>query len=226
MRRFSRASAGIAVLVLTLSQGIALATTSTDSSETIDAIWRFQSFPFEYRSDTTYYNCDSLVKKVRAILKAVGAHHSVMVETRCEGGPANRISARIAVATPVPASEENVRAATTFDSKDQLVARLRNLTLPTANDIERFPANWQKLSLARALREVPLTLSDCDLIRGVNEQIFSRIAVRLQTRKLNCGTYSNNVRANVQVEALIPALAQTPVAQLDQRARSLDIPSR
>jgi hypothetical protein len=29
-----------------------------------------------------------------------------------------------------------------------------------------------------------------------------------------CGTYSTNVRANVQVEALVAALPSTPVAQL------------
>ena len=213
MRRFSHASTIVALIIISLTQGVAGAR-SVESSETVDAIWRFQSFPFEYRSTNTYYNCDSLVRKVRAILKAVGAHHSVVVETRCEGGPANRISARIALATPVVASEENIRAATTFDSQDQLVARLRNLTLPTANDIERFPANWQKISLARAIRDMSITQSDCDLLRGMNEQVFPRIAVRVQGRKLMCGSYSTNVRANVQVEALVPALPATPMAQL------------
>ncbi|MFL6577125.1 MAG: hypothetical protein ACJ8MR_10925 [Povalibacter sp.] len=210
MRRFFLGSS-IALLVLTLTHSIALSNNSI--TPTLDAIWHVQSFPFEYRSDTTFYNCDSLVKKVRAILKAVGAHHSV-VETRCEGGPFNRISARIAVATPVPASEENVRAETTFDSKDQLVARLRSITLPTANDLERFPASWQKMSLAKAIRDVPLTLSDCDLLRGMNEQVFPRIAVRVNSRKLNCGIYSNNVRPNIEVEALVAALPSTPVAQV------------
>jgi len=213
MRRFSHRSTLIALIIISLTQGVAGAK-SVESSEAVDAIWRFQSFPFEYRSTNTYYNCDSLVRKVRAILKAVGAHHSVVVETRCEGGPANRISARIALATPVVASEENIRAATTFDSQDQLVARLRNLTLPTANDIERFPANWQKISLARAIRDMSITQSDCDLLRGMNEQVFPRIAVRVQGRKLMCGSYSTNVRANVQVEALVPALPATPMAQL------------
>jgi hypothetical protein len=216
MRRFSHQSIIIALVIVSLTQGVTRAK-SVEPSESVDAIWRFQSFPFEYSSSNTYYNCDSLVRKVRAILKAVGAHHSVVVETRCEGGPANRISARIAVATPVIASEENVRAATTFDSRDQLVARLRNLTLPTANDIERFPATWQKISLARAIRDMSITQSDCDLLRGMNEQVFPRIAVRVQGRKLMCGTYSTNGRANVQVEALVPATPLTPVAQLLRR---------
>jgi hypothetical protein len=216
MRRFSHQSIIIALVIVSLTQGVTSAK-SVEPSESVDAIWRFQSFPFEYSSSNTYYNCDSLVRKVRAILKAVGAHHSVVVETRCEGGPANRISARIAVATPVIASEENVRAATTFDSRDQLVARLRNLTLPTANDIERFPATWQKISLARAIRDMSITPSDCDLLRGMNEQVFPRISVRVQGRKLMCGTYSTNVRANVQVEALVPATPLTPVAQLLRR---------
>ena len=213
MQRFSHRSIITALIIVSLTQGLATAK-SVEPSASVDAIWRFQSFPFEYRSSNTYYNCDSLVRKVRAILKAVGAHHSVLVETRCEGGPANRISTRIAVATPVIASDENVRAATTFDSRDELVARLRNITLPTANDIERFPATWQKISLARAIRDMSITQSDCDLIRGMNEQVFPRLAVRVEGRKLMCGNYSTNVRANVKVEALVPALPSTPMAQL------------
>lgn len=214
MRRFSTQSIIVALVIVSLTHSVASAR-SVEPSKPVDAIWRFQSFPFEYRSNNTYYNCDSLVRKVRAILKAVGAHHSVLVETRCEG-PANRISARIAVATPVIASEENLRAATTFDSRDELVARLRSVTLPTANDIEHFPATWQKISLARAIRDMTITQSDCDLLRGMNEQVFPRLAVRVEGRKLMCGTYSTNVRANVKVEALVPTLPSTPMAQLER----------
>jgi hypothetical protein len=181
----------------------------------LEAIWRVQSIPFEYRSGNMYYNCDSLAMKVAAILRAVGAHRSVVVQTRCERGPTNRISARIALATPVPATAENVRAATTFDSKDALVARLHKLTIPTPNDLVRFPASWQPVALTR-MRDLKLTLADCDLLRDINEQIFPRIAVRFITNhKLHCGTYSNRIRPKLEIEAFLPLKSSTePLAQL------------
>ncbi|HKE97301.1 MAG TPA: hypothetical protein VKB34_23520 [Povalibacter sp.] len=180
----------------------------------IEAIWRVQSLPFEYHSLSTYYDCDSLQEKVRAILHAVGAHRSLIVDARCEGGVTNRISARIVLATPVPATEENVRAATTFDTRDELVARLRNVALPTASDITRFPARWQTLSLGR-VRDVSLTVGDCDLLRGMYEQVFPKIAVRVtENNRMHCGNYASRLRPNVKVEALVAdPLPDNPLAQ-------------
>ncbi|HEY5807710.1 MAG TPA: hypothetical protein VIT67_07065 [Povalibacter sp.] len=181
-------------------------------SEPLEAIWRVQTFPFEYRSLDTYYNCDSLEQKMRAILEAVGAHRSVVVQTNCEGGLAKRISARIAIATPVPASEENLRAATAFTTRDELVARIHRIALPTSADVPRFTAQWQTLSLAR-IRDATITLSDCDLLRGMSEQVFPRIAVRVTKEKFVCNNFASRVRPNIKVEALVPLAALTPAAQ-------------
>lgn len=187
---------------LTASAGVP----GTSIGDPIDAIWRVQSFPFEYRSLDTYYNCRSLEQKMRAILQAVGAHRSLVVQTNCEGGPANRISARIAIATPVPASEENLRAATAFTSEDELVARIHQVALPTSADIPRFAAQRQTLSLAH-IRDASITMGDCDLLRGMNEQVFPRIAVRVTQGKFICTNFASRVRPDVKVEALIPLAA-------------------
>jgi hypothetical protein len=184
----------------------AAAVPGTAISAPLDAIWYVQSFPFEYRSLDTYYNCGALAQKVRAILEAVGAHRSVVVETNCGNGPANYISARIAVATPVPASEENLRALTTFSTRDELVARINRIALPTSADVPRFSAQWQSLSLAR-IRTINLTLADCDLLRGMNEQIFPRIAVRVASERLVCNNFASRLRPNIKVEALVPLAA-------------------
>jgi hypothetical protein len=208
-----RSTFGCTLIALWLAHSPAGATSALPA-EPVQAIWRIQSVPFEYRSDTIYYSCDSLEKKIEAILRAVGAHESVAVQTRCEGGPLNRISARIALATPMVATEENVRGATTFSSEDKLVARLNDIALPTANDLIRFSANWQIRPLSK-IRGVKFTMADCDLLKNVSEQIFPRIDVRLvKSRKLMCGNHSNSIRPNLQFEALIPLAAEVPLAQL------------
>jgi len=163
----------------------------------IEAIWRVQRLPFEYQSLNTYYSCESLQQKVRAILQLVGAHESVVTKANCATFPSKHIRMQILVATPVPATEENVRAATTFDAKDELLAQLRQVALPTPTDIERFPARWRtrRLSLARG---------DCDLLRGMHEQVFPKLEVRVTSKaKLNCGGGTTMSRPNVQYEALI-----------------------
>lgn len=195
-----------------------LASSASSVTTPIEAIWKVQQVPFEYRSMDVYYNCDSLERKVRAILKAVGAHQSMVIQSDCRGAPANRISVKIALATPVPATEENVRIATTFDATDQLVARVKQIELPTPTDIDRFPARWETFTLAR-IRDITFTSGDCDLLRGLNEQVFPKLAVRVQN-KVSCPGYTMRVRPNVQFEALLPAsIPLQPVAQARSMSR-------
>lgn len=182
--------------------------------DSVESIWRVQSLPLEYNSARTHYACDSMKKKVRAILQAVGAHSSTIVTARCvDNGPLNQISLQISAATPVPASEENIRAATTFDARDELLARVRKTTLPTPSDIPRFRATWQTLALSRH-PNLQLDVGDCDLLREMNRQVFPKLAVRLTSEKLNCTASATRLRPRFEVQALIPA-APTPTAQVD-----------
>lgn len=143
-----------------------------------------------------YYDCDALEEKVRTILELVGAREPV-VQTNCGSAPANRIGVRIVLATPVPATQDNVRAATTFDSKDELVARVRKLALPTPANVARFPAEWQT-------RNVTFTRGDCDLVRGIQEQVLPKLAVRaVRKKRLSCSSRISHLRYTVRYEALV-----------------------
>ena len=196
-----RQAAAVAVLITSCAPSAA-----TDRNiEPVDAIWRIQSLPFEYQSFNTQYACDSLTRKIRSILLAVGADPSVIVESRCTSRtPMNQISIRVLIATPVAATEENVRAATTFDGKDELIARLRNTNLPTAAEIPRFQANWQKRSLSN-LGENSISSADCGLLRDLTRQIFEKIDVRVTRRQINCSNYASRIRPIIEVHALVPA---------------------
>ncbi|HEX2494782.1 MAG TPA: hypothetical protein VHK24_13500 [Steroidobacter sp.] len=173
----------------------------------VEAIWRVQSLPFEFRAPAdVYYACESLHKKIRAILVAVGAHSQVIIQPECSP-PAmiNRASARITFASPVIASNENIRAATAFDSRRILLARAEKIVLPTAADVERFRAVWQPLSLVENINP-RLKASDCELLRQLKEQVFPKIGVEVTYGKLHCSPLTR-APPILRVLALLPASA-------------------
>lgn len=180
------------------------ADSGTVIGEPVDAIWRVQRVDFIYRSADVYYSCTALQSKIGAILKAVGAHHRIAIDVGCINGElVNNAFARVTVAMPAEATQENVVAATTFDSRAQLVARVRGVRLPTAADIERFPAAWQTVSLSRH-RSLRLDSGDCDLLRSMHQQLFPRLLIRASQQRLRCTGSTTRMRPSLEVTALMP----------------------
>ncbi|HEU4484695.1 MAG TPA: hypothetical protein VFR96_04335 [Povalibacter sp.] len=196
-----------AFLSVTLA-GAATATT-TQSADPVDAIWKVQTLPFVYRSSATFYNCDVLRQKLRAILLVAGAHPSVNISAQCGSGLSNHIVAQIAVATPVAATPENIETATHFDTTDELIARLHRVALPDASTLAHFTANWREQSLS-SIRDVRITLADCELLQDLEEQIFSHIDVELVQKRPGCNRmnadsgFAGAGRPNIRLRALIP----------------------
>lgn len=199
----------LAAAVTALALGAAARSNDVVAGDTVEAIWRVQSLPLEYSSPYYHYACTSLEEKVGDILRAVGAHDSIAIETHCVSpGAQNQISLRITLATPVPATEENIRAATTFDGKDELLAQMRKTTLPTPENIPRFAATWQTVSLSRQ-PGLHLDAGDCDLLRHIGRQVFPKIAVRLTNTRLSCNVSATRIQPKIKVQALIPAPLNT-----------------
>lgn len=148
----------------------------------VEAIWRIQSFDF-YHSASVAYSCRALRDKVAAILKLAGAHESSIVEVGCSGSMLRMAQVRITLASPVEATPENIRRATTFDGRAELIARMANISLPTAVDIEHFPATWRRVSL-RGHGPSRLDASDCELLRGMIKQVFPKLSTRVQRRPM------------------------------------------
>ena len=189
-------------------------TEDADSAHVVEAIWRVQNLLLQYDSVRTQYACDSLKRKIHAILQAVGAHESTVVEASCFNHDLLRsASIRITLATPVQASEANILAATTFDGRDRLLARLRKTELPTAEGIPRFPATWQRVSLS-GRRSLHLDVGDCDLLRGMSQQIFPQLAIQPLTDRLYCSVSATRIRPRFEVQALI-ALPPSAMARTD-----------
>jgi hypothetical protein len=147
-----------------------------------------------------------LQRRIAAILQAVGAHASVGVELGCSGGELVRYSnVHLTLAVPVEATEENLRAATNFDTRDQLVARLHQTQLPSAEQITRFPASWRTVALTRS---PPLSLGpgDCDLLRAMRDDVFPRLHVRVVSSGLRCGGGADTrIPPRINVNALMPS---------------------
>lgn len=176
-----------------------------DSSEPITAIWKQQRVTFHYRSNQIFYSCDGLKHKIASILKAVGARGEVDVELRCRpGSVTNSAATLITLRSPIEATPENVATATTYSPETQLVARLKNVQLPTANDLERFNAQWSTVMLNRA-RGLSIDAGDCELLHGLAKQVFPQMAVRIVRQGLACAQgVSSRVRPTLHVAALVP----------------------
>jgi hypothetical protein len=184
--------------------GVAVAEAPPDAS--VAAIWQIERIEFAYHSSSVRYSCGNLQRRIAAILQAVGAHSRIGVDLGCRSGELVRsATVRLALAVPVEATEENVRAATDHDTQDELVARLRQTQLPSANDIARFPASWRTVALTRS---PPLSLGpgDCDLLRAMRDQVFPRLRVRVVSSGLRCGGGADTrITPRIDVNALMPS---------------------
>lgn len=170
----------------------------------ITAIWHIQQIDFVYNSSTVRYSCGNLQRRIAAILQAVGANASMGVEIGCSSGELVRYAnVHLTLAVPVEATEENLRAATDFDTRDELVARLHQTQLPSAEQITRFPARWRTVALTRS---PPLSLGpgDCDLLRAMRDDVFPQLRVRVVSSGLRCGSGSDTrIPPRINVNALM-----------------------
>jgi hypothetical protein len=205
-------------LMLCAAHGIASDETQAVPVEPVSAIWKVQRIEFNYHSTSVYYSCDGLRHKITSIVTALGARENVSVDLRCQpGGITKDASTFITLISPIAATPENVAAVTTYSTETQLAARLNKVKLPTANDIERFQAEWRLVQLNRNLR-LNLAAGDCELLHGLITQVLPHLSVRVEKQRLNCSQGSvSRLRPVLHVAALVPVpiepMAYSPVTQ-------------
>jgi hypothetical protein len=201
-------------LVVTLGTSTANASSNSSSIEAVDAIWRQHHLAFDFHSFNVRYSCEGLQRKLSSILQAMGAHRDVQMNIQCPSGSLI-VSAQFIVSfkMPVAATEANVRAATTYTTEQQLVARLRSTQLPTANDLPRFSAEWRSINLTRN-RRVRLDSGDCDLLMGVRNQLLPQLGMSVTESTFRCHGVGTRTRPVFRVAALVLAepVADQPVA--------------
>jgi hypothetical protein len=173
------------------------------ASGIVAAVWKVQSLDFAYRGYSTAYSCGALQDRLRAILQTVGARDTLTIQMWNCSDLSYSARVQITIASPVEATPENVQALTTYDSKDALVARVRNERLDTAGDIERFPAVWKTISLARD-KQLDLEPGDCELVQQLRRDVFPRLSVRIVRDNLHCSNAFGTIgKPRLSVTALV-----------------------
>jgi len=191
----------VAVIATVMMSFVSGATTpKAAGGDSVEAIWRTQEFTLHVRATESYYTCSGLQTKIVTIMESFGAR-DVAVDMTCSGLTRNAL-ATVAARTPIAADDETLRAASTFDSRAELVAKVRGESLPTPDTIPRFAAEWRTVSLGRNRR---LDSQDCDLLREITNQILPRLSVRIVKKQSGCSHMS---RVGPNLTLVVEALTQ------------------
>lgn len=188
--------------VLVLAAGVANAQSPADDA-VVQAVWKPQRMNFVYRGYSTLYSCRSLQQKLEKILTTIGARDGIELRAYSCDDELAIARFQIALTSPVEATPENVQQLTTFDTHDELVARVRGERLASAEDLPRFPAQWKTISFARS-RQMRLSPGDCELVLQLRQHILPRMAVQVVNDQVRCSDFGNIGKPQLTVSALVP----------------------
>jgi hypothetical protein len=188
--------------VLLLTGSVAHAQSQPDAA-VVEAVWKPQRINFVYRGYSTLYSCSGLQDKLEKILTTVGARDGVELRAYSCDDAQSIARFQIALASPVEATPENVEELTSYDAHDALVARVRGERLATAEDVQRFPAEWKTISFARS-REMRLAPGDCELVQQLREHVLPHMSVQIVTDRVHCSAFGNIGKPQLTVSALVP----------------------
>jgi hypothetical protein len=177
-----------------------LASHAADSSAPVQAGWKTQEIRYSYTGFTTAYDCDAAEDRIRAILKALGAHEQTRVSAQgCNfNRPSRNFFVTITTATPVPIADLPKTPPT---SRDELLKRLG----VTANKLdETFPAEWKTIELSRD-RKLDLEPGDCELMEGLRDHVLPKLSVKIQADRVQCIPRQVSLQTpELTVSALVP----------------------
>jgi hypothetical protein len=198
-RLFECAAVSVGVMA-----SLSISAPASAAPDFITAVWRQQSLEFAYQGTTTAYSCSTLQQRLEAILRSVGARDGLtVVMQRCMDQAGAHV--QIKLESPVAATEANIAAVTQRTSTDVLVAKVRNESPPTPENIERFPAEWKTVSLARD-RTLKLEPGDCELVKQLRRDVFPHMAIRVVRDNLKCSVAFGNLgQPQLSVAALVAA---------------------
>lgn len=186
---------------------LALASYAEDSAP-VQAGWKTQEIRYSYTGFTTAYDCDAAEDRIKAILRALGAHEQTRVSAQgCSlNRPSRNFFITITTATPVPVADLSKTPAQT--SRDEL---LKRLGVPAAKLDGTFPAEWKTVELSRD-RKLDLEPGDCELMEGLRDHVLPKLAVKIQVDRVQCIPRQVSYRTpELTVSALVP-MAQPDAA--------------
>ncbi|MGH8240008.1 MAG: hypothetical protein ACREXP_23755 [Steroidobacteraceae bacterium] len=169
----------------------------------VEAVWKVQSLSFAYSGYATAYSCNALLDKVSEILQSLGARDTLRIRSVGCTDMVTHGRMEITLESPVAATPENVASVTTYDSTQQLVARMRNEKLDGAEDVHRFPATWKTVSMSRD-RQLKIGPSDCELVEQLRRDVLPRMSIHVEYDRLRCSAVFGNIgQPQLRVAALV-----------------------
>lgn len=194
-------------LVVAAASLLPLAGWAADASAPVQATWKTQEIRYSYTGFTTAYNCDAAEDRIRAILRALGAHEQTRVSAQgCTlNRPSRNFFVTITTATPVPLAEAPKAATPT--SRDVL---LKRLGVAEKQLDETFPAEWKTVRLDKD-RKLDLQPGDCELMEGLRNNVLPKLSVKVVADDVQCIPRQLSITApELTVSALVPT--KTPDA--------------
>jgi hypothetical protein len=205
MRRGRAIALSCAAVLLAVSAAQAQSSDEPAAADpvVVEAVWKPQRINFVYRGYSTLYSCRGLQDKLEKILATVGARDHVELRAYSCDDALSIARFQIALASPIEATSQNVQELTTYDTRDELVARVRGQQLASAEDLPRFPAVWKTISFARS-REMRLEPGDCELVQQLRRHVLPRMSVQIVSDRVRCSEFGNIGRPQLTVSALVP----------------------
>jgi hypothetical protein len=184
----------VGLLLASMAQG------ADPTAEPVEAVWRPLRVEFIYRSQGQFYRCELLEYKIKGILRELGAREPLELRRLSCSDFAGFARFEVLMESPVIATEENIRAITSYQSEDILIARVKGVELPSSADLQRFPAVWELVRL-RHMRSPMLQDTDCALVQQLRRQVLPKMSIQIvrDTGKVDC----TQARPRLTVLALI-----------------------
>jgi hypothetical protein len=179
-----------------------LAGQAAESSAPVQATWKTQEIRYSYTGFTTAYDCDAAEDRLKAILRALGAHEQTRVSAQgCNlNRPSRNFFITITTATPVPLADAKPTA-TVNTSKEEL---LKRLGVASKQLDETFPAEWKTVDLSRD-RKLDLEPGDCELMEGLRDHVLPKLSVKIVADRVECIPRQVSVQTpELKVSALVP----------------------
>lgn len=195
----------LSIAALCGSMLLPLAARAAENSAPVQATWKIEEIRYSYIGFTTAYSCDAAEDRLKAILRALGAHERTRVLAQgCDlSRPSRNFFISIATAVPVPlaGSKTDSNEPAAGNSRDELLKRLG--VAPTDLD-ETFAAQWKTIELARD-RKLGLQPGDCELMKGVRDHVLPKLSVKVVTDRVNCVPRQLTYQTpELTVSALVP----------------------
>lgn len=201
MRDPARRSRGLFLAAMCGGMLLPLASGASESSAPVQAAWKTQEIRYSYTGFTTAYDCNAAEDRLKAILRALGAHEQTRVSAQgCNlNRPSRNFFITITAATPVPAADAPKAATNT--SRDDLLKRLG--VAPKQLD-EIFPAEWKTVALSRD-RKLDLQPGDCELMEGLRDHVLPKLSVKIVSQRVECIPRQLSMQTpDLTVSALVP----------------------